>query len=186
MMTLVSDGFLARASRDPDRSGREPDPGRLASGRNKSPAPEGAIPGAGCGATPRITDGRPSGGIRDVMSAFNTRVQSDVLIVKFEAAAGLNDFRNNALRDALYELVQNRQSPLLAVDLQKVDYLSSSGVAILVGLKRRVDTHNGKIVFYHVQPVVRDLLGVMKLDRFFTITDEEDPALAALRPVPTA
>ena len=37
---------------------------------------------------------------------------------------------------------------LLAVDLEKVDYLSSSGVAILVGLKRRVDTHNGKIVFF--------------------------------------
>lgn len=120
------------------------------------------------------------------MSAFTTRVDSDVLMVKFEVAAGLNDFRNNALRDSLYELVQNRESPLLAVDLQKVDYLSSSGVAILVGLKRRVDTHGGKIVFYRVQPVVRDLLAVMKLDRFFTIADEEAPALATLRPVSLA
>ena len=133
---------------------------------------------------PRINVGRPCGGIRDVMSAFNTRVESDVLIVKFEAAAGLNDFRNNALRDALYELVQTRQDPLLAVNLQKVDYLSSSGVAILVGLKRRVDTHNGKIVFFNVQPVVRDLLAVMKLDRFFVIVDDEDrgPGLPPSRP----
>ncbi len=30
--------------------------------------------------------------------------------------------------------------PLFAIDLAKVDYLSSSGVAILVGLKRRVET----------------------------------------------
>src|SRR5262249_8192397 len=93
---------------------------------------------------------RPGGGIRDVMAAFTTRVESDDLIVKFEAAGSLNDFRNNALRDALYELVQNRPDPMLAVDLQKVDFLSSSGVAILVGLKRRVDTRNGKIVFFHV------------------------------------
>jgi anti-sigma B factor antagonist len=120
------------------------------------------------------------------MSAFTTRVESDFVIVKFEAAAGLNDFRNNALRDALYDLVQNRQEPLLAIDIQKVDYLSSSGVAILVGLKRRVDTHGGKIVFYHVQPVVRDLLSVMKLDRFFTIAEDEPHALASLRPVSTA
>jgi anti-sigma B factor antagonist len=74
----------------------------------------------------------------------------------------------------------------VAVDLQKVDYLSSSGVAILVGLKRRVDTRSGKIVFFHVQPVVRDLLSVMKLDRFFVINDDESQALASLRPVPTA
>jgi anti-sigma B factor antagonist len=120
------------------------------------------------------------------MSVFNTRDESDVLVVKFEAAAGLNDFRNNALRDSLYELVQNRTDPRLAVDLQKVDYLSSSGVALLVGLKRRVDTRSGKIVFYHVQPVVRDLLSVMKLDRFFVINDDEYQALASLRPVSTA
>jgi anti-sigma B factor antagonist len=120
------------------------------------------------------------------MSAFITRVESDVLIVKFEGAAGLNDFRNNALRDALYEVVQNRPDPVLAVDLQKIDYLSSSGVAILVGLKRRVDTRNGKIVLFQVQPVVRDLLAVMKLDRFFTIADDETQAMASLRPLPTA
>ena len=55
-----------------------------------------------------------------------------------------------------------------------------------MGLKRRVDTHNGKVVFFNVQPVVRDLLAVMKLDRFFIITDDEPQALASLRPVPTA
>ena len=79
-----------------------------------------------------------------------------------------------------------RPEPVFAVDLQKVDYLSSSGVAILVGLKRRVEATGGKIVFFHVQPIVRDLLAVMKLDRFFTITDDEAQALASLRPLPTA
>jgi anti-sigma B factor antagonist len=119
------------------------------------------------------------------MSSFTTYPKSDVLVVQFETPAGLNDFRNNALRDALYELVQTRSEPHFAVDLQKVDYLSSSGVAILVGLKRRVESKGGKIVFYHVQPVVRDLLAVMKLDRFFTIADDEPHAFDSIRPVPT-
>ena len=120
------------------------------------------------------------------MASFTTRDESDALIVQFETAAGLNDFRNNALRDALYELVQVRPEPYFAIDLQKVDYLSSSGVAILVGLKRRIEARGGKIVFYHIQPIVRDLLAVMKLDRFFTIADDEPQALASLRPIPTA
>src|SRR3984957_899997 len=120
------------------------------------------------------------------MSSFTTHAESDVLVVQFETPAGLNDFRNNALRDALYELVQTRSEPHFAVDLQKVDYLSSSGVAILVGLKRRVESRGGKIVIYHVQPIVRDLLAVMKLDRFFLIADDENKALASVRPLPPA
>jgi anti-sigma B factor antagonist len=120
------------------------------------------------------------------MSSFTTRDESDVLIVEFEAASGLNDFRNNALRDSLYELVQTRAEPLFAVDLAKVDYLSSSGVATLVGLKKRVDARKGKIVFYQAQPIVRDLLAVMKLNLYLTLADDQPRALASLRPVPTA
>lgn len=120
------------------------------------------------------------------MSAFSTRQDANVLIVTFESAAGLNDFRNGALRDSLYELVGSQPTPHFALDLAKVDYLSSSGVAILVGLKRRVETKGGKIVIHHLQPIVRDLLAVMKLDRFFVIAEDEARALASLRPSPTA
>jgi anti-sigma B factor antagonist len=120
------------------------------------------------------------------MSSFTTTGESDILLLRFETAAGLNDFRNNALRESLYELVQSRSDPRVAVDLEKIDYLSSSGVAILVGLKRRVETQSGKIVFFQVQPVVRDLLAVMKLDRFFAIVDDESSARSSLRPIPTA
>jgi anti-sigma B factor antagonist len=119
------------------------------------------------------------------MCTFNTREESDALIIDFESAAGLNSFNNNTLRDSLYEIVQGRQDPRVALDLLKVDYLSSSGVAILVGMKRRVETRNGKIVLYNVQPVVTDLLKVMKLDRYFLMTEDEHSALASLRPVPT-
>lgn len=120
------------------------------------------------------------------MSFFSTHADSNVLVVTFESAAGLNDFRNNALRDALYDLVQAQPTPHFAVDLAKVEYLSSSGVAILVGLKHRVETKGGQIVIYHLQPIVRDLLGIMKLDRFFTIAEDEGRAVASVRPLPTA
>ena len=83
-------------------------------------------------------------------------------------------------------MVLNQASPRFAVDLAKVDYLSSSGVAILVGLKRRVETKGGQMVIYHLQPIVQDLLGIMKLDQFFTITNDEARAIASLRPLPTA
>jgi anti-sigma B factor antagonist len=120
------------------------------------------------------------------MAPFSTRSESDVVVVAFENAAGLNDFRNTALREGLYELVQGPGEPRLVVDLEKVDYLSSSGVSILVGLKKRVETKGGKIVIFHVQPIVSDLLAVMKLDRFFVIADDEPKAIDSIRSVPPA
>jgi anti-sigma B factor antagonist len=136
---------------------------------------------------PRLgTLDRLGGGMFDTMSSFSTRSDSDVQVITFESAGGLNDFRNSALRDALYELVATHNDPMLAIDLAKVDYLSSSGVAILVGLKRRVETKGGKIVIFHVQPIVRDLLAVMKLDRFFAISEDESKAIDSLRSLPTA
>jgi anti-sigma B factor antagonist len=119
------------------------------------------------------------------MSTFTVREESQSLIVSFDGPAGLNDFRNNSLRDALYELIQHHEAPRLAVDLGKVDYLSSSGVAILVGLKRRSETRGGKVVLFDVQPIVRDLLKVMKLDRYFAFADDEQAAISSLHPVST-
>ncbi len=119
------------------------------------------------------------------MTTYNSREESDALIIGFDDPAGLNDFRNSTLRDSLYELVQTRTQPFLAIDLLQIDYLSSSGLAILVGIKRRVESRLGKIVLFHVQPTVLDILKVTKLDRYFTVAQDEHSALASLHPVPT-
>ena len=44
----------------------------------------------------------------------------------------------------------------------------------------------GKLVLFRVQPIVHDLLRVMRLNQYFTFTDSEREALTLLRPVPTA
>lgn len=119
------------------------------------------------------------------MTTYKAHEESDALVIGFDDAEGLNDFRNNGLRDSLYELVQTRSQPFFAIDLLQVDYLSSSGLAILVGIKRRVEARLGKIVLFHVQPTVLEILKVTKLDRYFTMAEDEHSALASLHPVPT-
>jgi anti-sigma B factor antagonist len=120
------------------------------------------------------------------MSSFRTREEPDGLIVAVDNATGLNDFRSTTFRDSLYEAVLAQDVPRVAFDMKAVDYLSSSGVAILVGLKRRIDAKNGRLVLFGVQPVVFDLLRIMKLNQYFAFSDDEGQALASLRPVSTA
>ena len=74
----------------------------------------------------------------------------------------------------------------MALDLGQVDFLSSSGVAILVGMKRRVDSLHGKLVIFGVQPIVQDLLKITRLTQYFTFADNESTARALLRPLSPA
>ena len=120
------------------------------------------------------------------MSPFSLREEPDALVITVDEAAALNDFRSNSFRDALYELVQDHVQNRVAFNLEKVDFLSSSGVAILVGLKRRLDARQGKLVLFGVQPVVQDLLRITRLAQYFAFVETEEDALALLRPSPTA
>ncbi|MHC5541305.1 STAS domain-containing protein [Singulisphaera rosea] len=120
------------------------------------------------------------------MSSFSVREEPGGLILRLEDPSGLNDFRSNAVRSSLYETVETISTPRIAVDLGPIDYLSSSGVAILVGIQRRGTAQGGKVVFFHIQPNVLDLLRSMKLDQYFQFADDESCAMAALRSLPTA
>lgn len=120
------------------------------------------------------------------MSSFTVRDESEAQVIVIEDPAALNDFRSNAFRDSLYETVQERPGGRIALDIGRVDFLSSSGVAILVGLKRRVDSHQGKLVIFGVQPIVQDLLRITRLTQYFKFADDERKAIEALGPLPTA
>ena len=110
------------------------------------------------------------------MSPFQSRQVSDGLVISLDNPVALNDFRSNTFREALYDFVQSGVDPRIIVDL----------VAILVGLKRRIDLQQGKLVLCRVQPLVCDLLRVMRLNQYFTFASDEEEAVALLRPVSTA
>jgi len=114
------------------------------------------------------------------MSFFTLREQADALVVSFDSNSGLNDFRDNGLRDALYDLIQSRKGPKLALNLEQFDFLSSSAIAILIGLKRRSENVGGKVVLFHVQPSLKSTLKTMKLDKYFTMADDEPSAVSSL------
>lgn len=120
------------------------------------------------------------------MSSFTVREEPEALVIAIDEPEALNDFRSNAFRDALYEAVQTREGGRIALDLGRVDFLSSSGVAILVGLKRRIDGIQGKLVLFGVQPVVQELLRITRLTQYFSFADDEAKARELLRPLPTA
>jgi anti-sigma B factor antagonist len=68
---------------------------------------------------------------------------------------------------------------VLVVDLSKVTYLDSSGLAVLIEAMQRVQEYGGRFALAGVQESVKQVLEIARLDQVFQIFPDVDGALAA-------
>ena len=67
----------------------------------------------------------------------------------------------------------------VVVDLSKVNYVDSSGLAALITAAQNVEMYGGRLMLTGVQQGVRAILENASLDQFFLIFPHVDAALAA-------
>ena len=68
--------------------------------------------------------------------------------------------------------------PQVILNLSGVQLVSSSFIAGLIALNKRMNDAKGKLVLCELTPVVRETLAGAKLDRILTLVDKESDALA--------
>ena len=67
----------------------------------------------------------------------------------------------------------------LVVDLSRVSYIDSSGLAALIGAMQNVQEYGGKFALAGLQETVRAIFEIARLDQVFRIFPDVDAALAA-------
>lgn len=87
--------------------------------------------------------------------------------------------RSPEVKEALGVLVQ-RQVPSILIDLSAVDYIDSSGLAVLIEGFQRVTAYGGKLGLFGLQEKVRGIFEVARLDQVFQIFPDEASALASV------
>jgi anti-sigma B factor antagonist len=65
----------------------------------------------------------------------------------------------------------------LVVDLSRVTYLDSSGLAVLIEAMQNVEQYGGKFAIVGVQETVRSIFDIARLDQVFRIFPDVDAAL---------
>jgi anti-sigma B factor antagonist len=86
-----------------------------------------------------------------------------------------------ALGAELTDLVAHDGCTKLLVNLEGVRYISSSMLATLVALERKVRQKGGKLRLCGLGPTVRDVFSTSHLDRLFEIDEDEPSGLARLK-----
>ncbi len=83
-----------------------------------------------------------------------------------------------AQREGIYQTLEARDHPRVAVDLGQIAYMSSAEIGFLISLKRRTDLRQGKVILCRVDSFIVDVLRTMRLDRYFVLANDVDEALA--------
>jgi anti-sigma B factor antagonist len=106
----------------------------------------------------------------------SARAEGDAVLASIKGDIDLH--KSPELRTALLGLVTNRPVKKLILNLVAVSYMDSSAIAVLVETLQRLRKSGGKIYLTDLQPRVKGLLEIARLDSIFIVAKDEADALA--------
>src|SRR3989338_332611 len=114
----------------------------------------------------------------------NTRRRA--MAVKTESKNGLmvcyieGDVDINSSPDLkkIFDKLISKKTPKIVINLVKVPYVDSSGLATLVGILKDMRAYVGRMRLAHVSPKIKSLFEITKLDKLFEIMASEEEAIS--------
>jgi anti-sigma B factor antagonist len=129
------------------------------------------------GGTPtQAMTGRPhgAGGFVDLKLEHHTTDGIEVVDVEGE----IDVYTAPRLRELLIDLVNSGHYQLV-VNMEKVEFLDSTGLGVLVGGLKRVRAHDGSLDLVCTQERILKIFRITGLTKVFGIHDSVDEAIAA-------
>src|SRR5690242_18437352 len=81
------------------------------------------------------------------------------------------------LRTVLLDLLAKHDPKRLVLNLSQVPYMDSSAIAVLVEALQKIRKSGGRIFLTDLQPRVKGLLEIARLDSIFVVAKDEKDAL---------
>jgi len=82
------------------------------------------------------------------------------------------------LRTTLLDVITHHAPKKFVLNLAKVPYMDSSAIAVLVELLQKLRRAGGKLYLTDLQPRVKGLMEIARLDTIFVIAKDEADALS--------
>jgi anti-sigma B factor antagonist len=106
--------------------------------------------------------------------SLSTRSEGDRTVV--EVAGEIDVYTAPRLREQLVDLVADGKYHLV-VDMERVDFLDSTGLGVLVGALKRVRTHDGELALVCTQPRILKVFEITGLTKVFPMHRSVDEAV---------
>jgi anti-sigma B factor antagonist len=87
----------------------------------------------------------------------------------------IDSISSNELETAINQSLETNS--IMILDLADADYISSSGLRVLLAELKLLKTKNGDLKLISLQPIVRDIFEITGLSRLFSIHNNLEDAL---------
>ena len=104
-----------------------------------------------------------------------------ITIVEFLDRRLIDTARIEALGARVTDLINNANAVKLIINFEKVEYLSSTMLNVLIALDTAVKRKKGKLVLAHLDPELQKVFTLMKLNKVMTIYKTIDDAMSEMK-----
>ena len=96
-----------------------------------------------------------------------------------DLAGEIDVYTSPKVKDAITELI-DKEHYNLVINLEKVRYIDSTGLGVLIGGLKRVREHGGSVNLVCTNPQIKKIFDITGLVKIFGIFDDEQSAMKAL------
>ena len=104
------------------------------------------------------------------------RMEGDIAVLNLEGRLDLTSA--SSLKDASREILEN-DSKKMILNLNKVDFINSSGLGALVSILKDVRNSQGSMRLTNLAPYVKEIFDITQLTNIFDIFPDEKQALSS-------
>ena len=100
-------------------------------------------------------------------------------VVIIDLRGEVNKFSAAAINSAYNEATAGNSSPIL-LNFADVDYINSTGIAVIVGLLAQARTQGRRVTASGLSDHYKEIFEITRLSDFMTIYDDEDNAVTQI------
>lgn len=101
----------------------------------------------------------------------------DVTVVNFAETSIVDTQVIQQVAEELYALVDQQARRKIVLDFDKVRFLSSSALGVLITLRKKADQIKSKVVLCNMREDLKKVFKITRLDKMFEFYDSEEKAL---------
>ena len=115
------------------------------------------------------------------MSQFNVQQIGEITVVEFTTPSLMDPIELEQIAQQLYKLVDEQDHRRIILDFERVQYLSSQAIGILLGMQKRLAAlKKSSLILCGVGARLMELLRITRLDRILTVKPTQMEAIRSL------
>ncbi len=104
-------------------------------------------------------------------------INGDILVVNLEGRLDVSVA--NEVEEGLAELIDNGNHTKVLLNMEGIEYMSSSGFRACISTLRKLNAKEGSLKMCNIKPAVKRIFDVIELTSLFDIYDSPEAALSA-------